>query len=377
MKTSLALGIAGFSLIGVTYGMARFAWGLMLPDVAQAIPFSSRLAGVLSACSFAAYCLSILAAPLLARRLGSRLPAAAAALCAAAGLAILALAVSPLMLGVGLFIAGLSPGLASPSLADAVSRLIAERRQSQMNTLINAGTGAGIILSVPVLFYLPGGWRAACGVFAVLALACLFPTLRCLPAGASTHHEEQPGCGDFLNRPMLRLTLIGLISGAASAAWWSFGPQILHQQLHAANSTVSTLWLISGGAGILGVLAGPAASVIGLRQVYRLSLLGMAIPLLLLAVSQHVSGWLYPAVGLGGLGYITLSGVLLVCGAQAVKRSPAGGVGVVFFMLAAGQVIGSVIFGLLCAQAGAVVALLAFAGCAAAMLLVVPETENR
>jgi hypothetical protein len=33
----IALGITGFSLIAVTYGMARFSWGLMLPDIRQAI----------------------------------------------------------------------------------------------------------------------------------------------------------------------------------------------------------------------------------------------------------------------------------------------------------------------------------------------------
>lgn len=37
MNRPIALGITGFSLIAVTYGMARFSWGLMLPDIRQSL----------------------------------------------------------------------------------------------------------------------------------------------------------------------------------------------------------------------------------------------------------------------------------------------------------------------------------------------------
>ncbi|WP_128086687.1 YbfB/YjiJ family MFS transporter, partial [Pantoea deleyi] len=75
-----ALAVTGFSLIAVTYGMARFSWGLILPAVAADIPFSPQQAGVLSACSFVAYCLTILTAAALAARYGARLTALLAAL---------------------------------------------------------------------------------------------------------------------------------------------------------------------------------------------------------------------------------------------------------------------------------------------------------
>ena len=100
------------------------------------------------------------------------------------------------------------------------------------------------------------------------------------------------------------------------------------------------LWLVSGGAGIAGVFTGALAARTGWNPVYWLSLLFMAAPLALLAVSLGYSGWLIPAAALCGVGYITLSGVLLVCGASATANAPAAGVGIVFFMLAVGQVAG-------------------------------------
>lgn len=361
MKSSLTLGITGFSLIAVSYGMARFSWGLMMPDVVRDIPFSPRIAGLLSACSFVAYCLAILFSPLLARRAGPRLMATAAAICAAVGLIVLAVSSAPSGLAVGIFIAGLSPGLATPSLADAVSRVVTEKQQPGMNTFINAGTSAGIILSVPVLFFVPGGWRMACWIFALLALVCAVPALRWLPRESVSKNAEKENWRETLFcRPLVRLMIIAFVSGMASAAWWSFGPEILRNHVGVNAQTTNLLWLIGGAAGILGALTGPVASAVGLHQVYRASQLCMAAPLLLLAFSHGLSGWFFPAVALCGLGYITLTGVLLICSVSAIKQAPATGASVSFFMLAAGQVAGAALFGLIASQSSATVALVAF-----------------
>lgn len=372
MKNALSLAVTGFLLIAVSYGLARFSWGLMLPAVSQEVPFSPRLAGVLSACSFAAYCLSVSVASRLCARYGARWVGVISVLCAAVGLLLLAAASSPLLLAAGLLIAGFSAGLSSPSLAAAVSLAIAAPRQTQVNTIINAGTGAGIILSVPLLLILP--WRYACVLFAVVALLTLLPVWRYLPSGAAVQVEPSAKVSLF-TRQVVRLAIIAFISGMASAAWWSFGPEVLRQHAKVADTLISLLWLVCGAAGMLGVLTGPLACLIGMRQVYRLSLLFMAAPLMVIAFSHAFSVWLLLAVALCGAGYITLSGVLLVGGAQATPKRSASGVGVVFFMLAAGQIAGSLLFGLLYAQIGAALALIAFTLLAGAMLFYPPAVS--
>ncbi|PXW22187.1 MFS transporter [Pantoea sp. JKS000250] len=370
MRSPAALALTGFSLIAVTYGMARFSWGLMLPSISADIPFSPQQAGLLSACSFVAYCLTILTAAALADRYGARLTALLAALSAASGLLLLACASSPLLLATGLFVAGLSSGLASPALAAAVSNRIAAVDQPRINTLINAGTSAGIILTVVILSVLPGGWRAACMLFALLSLACMLPVIRVLSVHAvGSATKARRWHQRLYRRAMRRLMGIALVSGLISAAWWSFGSALLRQHVGVDAETARLLWLVAGGAGIVGAATGPVAARIGLNAVYRLSLCGMALPLLVLAFSHGESTGLLVAVACCGAGYVTLSGVLLVWGAQATAEEPATGVGILFFMLAVGQVAGSLLFGQLYAALGAGTALTLFALSALILLL--------
>lgn len=377
MRSPATLALTGFSLIAVTYGMARFSWGLMLPSISADIPFSPQQAGLLSACSFVAYCLTILTAAALADRYGARQTALLAALSAASGLLLLACASSPLLLATGLFVAGLSSGLASPALAAAVSNRIAVADQPRINTLINAGTSAGIILTVVILSVLPGGWRAACLLFALLSLACLLPVMRVLSVhGAGRAARVTRWYQRFYRRAMRRLMGIALMSGLVSAAWWSFGSALLRQHVGVDAETARLLWLVAGGAGIVGAATGPVAARIGLNAVYRLSLCGMALPLLVLAFSHGESAGLLIAVACCGAGYVTLSGVLLVWGAQATAEEPATGVGILFFMLAAGQVAGSLLFGQLYAALGAITALTLFALSALLLLFITPSQNS-
>ncbi|MFQ1681365.1 MFS transporter [Pantoea dispersa] len=372
MKASLRLTLSGFMLIAVTYGLARFAWGMMMPQVAQQISFSPRASGMLAACSYLAYCLATPGATLLLARWGVRSTAMLAALTAMLGLLLLAAAGSTWLIAGGLFIAGLGAGLASPALASAVSRQIDASRQTAANTLINAGTGAGIIVSVPIFMLMPGGWRAACCCFAALALISLLLARYCLPAGRADPPGSPVGWRDRLhNRALLRVIIIAFLSGVASAAWWCFGPDVLRQHSRLNEGQASMLWLVSGAAGILGALTGPLARCIGMRQVYWLAQLAMAAPLLLLAALTHFSYWLVPAAALCGAGYVTLSGILLVAGAAATPQNAASGVAAAFLTLAIGQIGGAILFAQIYSSSAAA-ALLLFAAIPVALLFLVP-----
>ncbi|MCT4704159.1 hypothetical protein MUA02_20100 [Enterobacteriaceae bacterium H20N1] len=167
-----------------------------------------------------------------------------------------------------------------------------------------------------------------------MALICLAPVIRYLPGSGMNGRAEKSSWREiFLSKPMQRLAVISFISGTASAAWWSFGPEILHNHSDVDSSTTSMLWMVSGGAGILAVLTGAVTAFIGMSQLaaWR-NFYGRT------ACSVRIqSRFLMVAISGCGAGYVILSGILLACATSSAKKSPSSGVGVAFFMLAAGR----------------------------------------
>ena len=60
-----------------------------------------------------------------------------------------------------------SSGIASPPLAAAVARWVRAGVQDTAQTVVNAGTGVGVLVSGPVALLLLDQWRLAWGLFAV------------------------------------------------------------------------------------------------------------------------------------------------------------------------------------------------------------------
>ena len=104
----------GLATIAVTYGLARFAYGLFLPEMRESLELSDSVLGLIGAGSYAGYCLAVLGALVLTSRSGPRLMALAAGSVAVVGMAIVAGAPTGSVLALGVLVAGSSSGLASP-----------------------------------------------------------------------------------------------------------------------------------------------------------------------------------------------------------------------------------------------------------------------
>ncbi|RHZ96795.1 MFS transporter [Cereibacter sphaeroides] len=87
-RSAAELVAAGFTLTALVYGLARFAYGLLLPQIRAELSLSSVAAGWIGSAAFAAYCIGIFAAFLMVPRCGARIVAALTRLCATAGLAL-------------------------------------------------------------------------------------------------------------------------------------------------------------------------------------------------------------------------------------------------------------------------------------------------
>ena len=76
------VGTAGFAVVGVTFGMARFCYGLTLPDIRRDLGLSELVLGFIASASFAGYLAGLLLSGVLVANagLGHRRRSAACAL---------------------------------------------------------------------------------------------------------------------------------------------------------------------------------------------------------------------------------------------------------------------------------------------------------
>ncbi|OHY98341.1 MFS transporter [Salinicola sp. MIT1003] len=381
-RSEMRLVLAGTLLTGVSYGLARFAYGLFLPSMREDVGLSSAMAGAIGSGAYVGYCLAIVVSALLVERLGPRFVAVTAALIAAAGMAIISISTSPLLLAGAILLAGTSTGLASPPMAQAVSASIAPARQNRANTIINAGTSLGVAISGPVAFIATGQWRLAYAAFAVAALLNALLLLVTMPRAnsgtgrQSGSRQEEPRGGLWRPRALM-LVVAATSTGLASAAYWTFSSEAVVMLGHFDQAMTNIVWILIGVAGLIGSLAGDLVKRLGLNVTHRATLAALALSLGLLAlIPSSLPAVLFSAALFGGA-YIMLTGVYLVWGIRLYADRPAIGLGLPFLMIAVGQIVGSPLAGYLIGSRGYAFCFIVFALIALATMLVGYRSDEK
>jgi predicted MFS family arabinose efflux permease len=337
--------LVGLPMIAVTYGLSRFSYGLMLPYISESINMSSSTAGLISSLSYLAYCIAILLAMVFSRRFTPKFILMTAGFSSIFGLGIIAVSPSPLILGLGIFITGLSTGLSSPPYADVVSENIDKNLQNQTNSWINSGTSSGIALTGLVAIVLADQWRVSYFIYMGIAILVLITNYKLLP---EHHSGEKHGATRFREenwRHSLQLIIASILIGISSSAYWTFSRDFILNLEHAPEYLGEWFWVIIGVAGFLGGTVGAVINKIGIRSAYRISvvLLSASSLTLVLYSGNKMTGFLSPS--LFGSSYIFVSGVLILWGISVFKSNPSLGLGVPFVLLAFGQLIGSLLAG--------------------------------
>jgi predicted MFS family arabinose efflux permease len=374
-------------MIAVTYGLARFAYGLFLPEMREALDLSGTVLGVIGAGSYAGYCFAILVALVFTARSGPRLMAVAAGTVAVIGMAAVAGAPAAWVLALGVLVAGSASGLASPPMGEAVAMSIRVELQDRANALINAGTSIGVALSGPAALLVVERWRVAWAAFALVGVAVVaWNAMVMPPKPADDGHAQEAALADVAQLSRLSIGyLMGPRSvplfiaaagvGFANAAYWTFSRDLVVQagDLSAAGSTL--FWTVIGLSGLAGGLAGDLVRRLGLPRAFRVSLLAMAAAIGLLAAAPGSLLWAYLSAALFGSTYIMLTGIILVWSVSVFQEWPSAGLGAAFLLIAVGQVFGTPVAGAVAGGAGLAVTFWTFAGIAVLTAVVGARVE--
>jgi predicted MFS family arabinose efflux permease len=370
------LVLAGVALIATCYGLARFAYGLFAPQLVEEFSLSSGVAGLIGGGSYVGYCVAIGLSTALTMRWGPRPVAVLAGTVATLGIAVVALAQAPAALAVGVLVAGCSTGIASPPLAAAVARWVRESVRDTAQTVVNAGTGVGVLISGPVALLLLDQWRVAWGLFALLAAAVTVWVAVVVPStalGTDPRGEDHPP--EVGSPGVAGLVLAGFAMGLSSIAVWTFGQELVGARTRAVW-VAPVVWMVIGAAGVGGAFAGPIIGRFGLRVSWAGLMVLMAGGTAGLAAGAGLPAAAMAAGAVFGAAYIALTGVLLVWATRTYGTRPTLGVGLVFFMIAAGQAVGAPLAGVGADQLSLPTVFVASAVVALAAALLLGPTSN-
>jgi predicted MFS family arabinose efflux permease len=336
---------AAFALTALSYGLARFAYGLLLPQIRNDLSFGAAAAGWIGGGAFAAYCLGIVFASLWSAKLGERAMAMLAGLTATAGVGLVALAPSAPVLGGAIALSGLSTGFASPPLASAVARGFEEHARPRANGMINSGTAAGIVFSGIAAAGFAADWRELYTLFALIGVAVTAWLWFALPQGKPARQDTGIPLRQLARPGLAGLCAAAFLMGASSTAIWTFGADVLRGKLGFPETRLAIAWVTLGLGGLAGASTGILVARFGIGLVHRLALLAMALCYGMLMAATVAPLLAFAAMAWFGAAYIVSSGVLLIRGTALLAERPDLGLGVPFLAVAVGQMFGAPLFG--------------------------------
>ncbi|NGO41145.1 MFS transporter [Streptomyces ureilyticus] len=383
------VGLAGLSAIGVTFGFARYGYGLYLPEFRREFNLSVGTVGLIGSASYVGFVVALLLVGTLVARFGPRSMVITGGVCATVGMGLVTVARDPAVLTTGLVLAGMSSGWVWAPYSDVVDRVIPRSRRERVMAVIATGTAFGVVVAGPLaLFLRHSHWRHAWLVFAVAALAATVYNALVLPGGphraASYGARERseggrarsgPGRGWFLRRRAIPLYLTAVSYGLVGAVYWAYAIEAIAGATGSGSATAPVFWTLMGLAGTAGALTGHAITRYGLRRTHVWLFTGLAVAVALLGLAPGSLPAVAASAVLYGPCFMAGSALLAVWSYYTFPEQPSTGFTATILFVGLGTITGPATLGALADSHGLRSAFLVTAAVAATTLLVRPGSR--
>lgn len=363
--------LAGALTIFSCFGMARFAFGMLLPAMREGLGLSYEQMGFLSTGNFAGYLLAVGLAPLTLRYVTPRRLVTGSLLVIGLCLLIISRSSGYWLLVALYAVIGMGGGFANIPIMALVSRWFRRERRGQAAGMMIMGNGTAIILTgflVPWLNATFGGdgWRfgwLTLGVVCLLLGGVVGLLLRNDPAevGLEPLGRPQPVSYDptethgpySASRILLHLGGLYLLFGLTYMVYGTFIVATMVDEYHYAEATAGTFWSWTGffclfsGVGF-GILSDRLGRRGGMMLAYAVQ--GAAY---LLVASQLGPLALFGSVALYGLAVFAVPAIMAAAvGDYLGTARAAAAFSMVTFCFAIGQTIGPGVAGVMADAAG-------------------------
>lgn len=369
----LVVGAAMCVVLGAV-GLARFAFGIVLPAMASDLGLNYAEQGMLGASYFAGYLAVVSVMPWLAARAGSRLLCTGGLVVVGGGLAAMSLLTEYVGLLVSYGAVGVGSGAAFIGAMSLPSLWFHPSHRGRAAGVATAGAGLGIafsgfavppILTLHVLY----PWQVVWILFALLVFAFALiagVVVRDRPAdlGLTAFGHPSPAAtrtaGAVAPRVWPFLCHLGAVYTLFAATMLTYTTFVVTSMVESLNVPVGTagyLWAAVGGLSILsGPLFGALSDRLGHRAAMLAAMTCQALAHGLLAVGADPAA-LYASIVLFGLSAWSMPSIVAAAvGDHLAPDKVASGFAVLTLMFAVGQVVGPASAGLLAQITGSFLA---------------------
>ncbi|NWO08539.1 MAG: MFS transporter, partial [Alteromonadaceae bacterium] len=315
--SGIRFALTGATLIAISFGLARFAFGLFVPQIRADLEISANTIGVIAALPLISFVFISLVAPLVTKYFGARNTTVLSALFSVLGLATVSQATGPISLGLGVFACGICTGLMMPALTSAMQALVDRSIHGRVSSVMNAGTSIGVALSVPAVLFLVGAWRYAYLSFTVIAVIGVLLAWYLIPSVSRLTPSNAAPPPKIKARQwwrLLKLSLFAFAMGFIASAYWTFGPDLVTNLGSLSSQQSGWLWLALGIAGLGGAIISDLADRNNPAITHALMLMMLTTSLTLLAASPSQIYLAVFSALIFGLAYMSLTGLYLMTG---------------------------------------------------------------
>jgi len=355
LRSSTGFALFGAALVALSYGLARFAFGVFVPPIRAELALTPEVIGIIGALPLISFLLATLVAPLAANRLGARHAAVLSGLFGVGGLALISIASGAVSLGLGVFACGICTGLMMPALTAAMRALVRRRLHGRVSAVMNAGTSVGVAFAVPAVLFMAGAWRFAYASFAILAAVGVVATWFFIPAASPVmpaNAAPPPPISKLQWSRLSGLSLFAFAMGFVSSAYWIFAPDLVVTLGALPPGAAGWLWLAVGVAGLGGAVVADLADRNNPPITHAFMLMTLSASLALIAASPGQLMLATFSALVFGLAYMSLTGLYLITGIRLLPGRLAMGPVFPFMACALGQAAGSPVVGALVADFG-------------------------
>ncbi len=377
----LWFGVTGTALIAATYGLARLGFGFFLPAFSATFALTPSVSGLISSGASILYCISA-GIGFHYAALQPRLITLLAGLSATVGSLGIAGAQTTPVFAAAVLLAGMGAGFASPALVELVQRNIAPSGQGRLQSVVNSGTGFGVVIAGVLVLVLGDTWRVAWMLVAVIAAASTLGVLH-LDGRRDRDRASSPG-GESRPSLIARNSFRGLtkpllgafVFGIGCSAVWVYGRITLEDTGGMTTEESAGAWIALGigGAGATLIARWLASRPVAIT--WTVTVLGTACATALIGAAPTTFVLAYTGAILFGLAYTAATSALILW-ASAVTPNSAAGTSALFIALVLGQAAGAPMIGVLVEASTIPITFTAAAmSCAASSLIVLGKSAR-